>query len=80
VDTRLEAAPSKELVDTLRAAEQVLASNDPVPMKHSLPVYVTKSFEQRRKKAGQGATLRNEAKRLVLTAVLADIPWSRVRV
>ena len=80
MDRRLEAAPSKELVDTLRKAEQVLASNAPILTKHSLPVYVTMSFEQRRKKAGQGVMLRNEAKRLVLTAVLADIPWSRVRV
>lgn len=48
--------------------------------KRNLPVYMTKSFEQRREKAGAGIMLGNGAKRLVLTAVFAGIPWSRVRV
>lgn len=48
--------------------------------KRNLPVYMTKSSEQRQEKAGAGIMLGNGTKRLVLTAVFAGIPWSRVRV
>lgn len=79
VDGRLVTSPSKELVGALCKAEMAHTyHNSPKRSAFSSPR--DHVVGQRGKEAGVGAMLTNEALRLVLTAVLADIPWSRVRV